>query len=217
MAGQPMASPLEPVFSDTDAPVPAAFRAQFLHSVDDPTKVILEGTLHHVWHRPRWLWPLFQMLGGLHILVPDTGLEIPTTLEVITGRLSGGHPFHVWRRTMHFPTVRYFPTTIIYDLKSRRLVDLVGPRDALHMVWRAQFRPPDLFTLDTDACGVTLGGRVRWLPAWLWPWLLGTVRFVQQATSLEGDQIKIEIVIHHPLLGNVFGYDGTFRVRHYEG
>lgn len=211
-----MASPLDPIFGAVDAPIPAAFRTQFLHSVDDPARVVLEGILHHVWHRPGWLAPLFRLLGRLHILVPDTGLEVPTTLEVITGRLSDGRPLHIWQRTMHFPTVRYFPTTIVYDAERHRVVDLVGPRNALHMVWRAKFHPPDTFTLETDSCGIDLWGQVRWFPKWLWPWLLGIVEFVQRAASLEGDRIDIEIVIRHPLLGRVFGYDGTFRVRRYE-
>ncbi len=211
-----MFSPLEPIFEAADAPVPAAFRAQFLHSVEDPTKIVLEGTLHRVWHRPAWLRPLFLILGRLHILVPDTGLEIPTTLEVITNRLPDGRPTYTWLRTMHFRTVRHFPTTIVYEAGRRQVVDLVGPRNALHMVWRAKFRPPDTFTLDTDACGIDLLGRVRWLPQWFWPWLLGTVRFVQRAASLDGNRVGIEIVIRHPLFGDVFGYDGTFLVRRYE-
>jgi hypothetical protein len=211
-----MFSPLQPIFEASEAPVPAAFRAQFLHSVDDPSKIVLEGVLHHVWHRPGWLRPLFQFLGQLHILVPDTGVEIPTTLEVITSRLVDGRPIHVWRRAMHFTTVRLFPTTIVYDAGRDRVVDLVGPGNALHMVWRAKFRPPVTFTLDTDACGIYLMGRVRWFPRWFWPWLLGTVRFVQRAGSFDSNRVDIEIVIRHPLLGDVFGYDGTFSVRRYE-
>jgi len=209
-----MVSPLEPIFANSL--VPAAFRAQFLHSVDDPSRIVLEGTLQHVWHRPRWLKPLFQILGQLHILVPDTGTEIPTTLEVIASRLPDGRPIHVWWRTMHFPTVRHFPTTIVHDARRDRLIDLVGPRNAIHMVWRAKFTPPDTFTLDTDACGIYLFGRVRWLPPWFWPWVLGTVRFVQRADKLDIKRVEIELVISHPLLGDVFGYDGTFWVRRYE-
>jgi hypothetical protein len=216
MARPMMTSPLEPIFGAVAAPVPAAFRTQFLHSVDDPSRVVLEGTLHHVWHRPRWLGPLFRMLGRLQILVPDVGAGIPTTLEVITGRLPDGRPMHIWRRTMHFPTVRYFPTTIIYDPERDSVVDLVGPRDLLRMVWRAKFIAPRTVTLDTEACGIELAGSVRWLPRWLWPWLLGTVHFVQRAASLEGDRIDIEIIIRHPVFGSVFGYDGTFYARRYE-
>ncbi len=209
-----MSSPLEPIFGRAQAP--AAFKAQFLHSVDDPSRIVLEGTLHHVWHRPRWLRPLFQVLGRLHILVPDTGTEIPTTLEVVAKRLPDGRAIHVWWRTMHFPKVRHFPTTIVHDARRDRLIDLVGPGNAINMVWRAKFSPPNTFTLDTDACGIDLLGRVRWLPPWFWPWVLGTVRFVQRADNLDIKRVEIELVISHPLLGDVFGYDGTFWVRRYE-
>src|SRR5436309_2673627 len=101
MEARAMSSPLEPIFGRAQAP--AAFKAQFLHSVDDPSRIVLEGTLHHVWHRP-----------------------------------------------------------------------------------------------------------------WFWPWVIGTVRFVQRADNLDIKRVEIELVISHPLLGDVFGYDGTFWVRRYE-
>jgi hypothetical protein len=211
-----MASPLAPIF-ESDAEVPPAFQAQFLHSVHDPSRIVLEGTLHRVWHQPAWLKPLFQLLGVFRILVPDQGTEIPTTLEVVTGRLADGRPFHTWWRTMHFPTVRYFPTTIVYDAGRGTVVDLVGPGNRLHMVWRAKFIPPRRFRLATEACGMRLLGRLRWLPGWLWPWVLGRVRFVQRASTCHRDRVHIDLLIEHPFFGKVFGYDGTFWVRRYEG
>jgi hypothetical protein len=45
----------------------------------------------------------------------------------------------------------------------------------------------------------------------MWKLLLGTVTFSQVADSMEGDTVRIDLPITHPLLGRIFGYVGTFR------
>lgn len=211
----PSFSPLEPIFAVHPDSIPHAFREQFLHSPDYPYGIILEGQMHHVWHRPGWLQPLFWALGKIGLLVPEFGRDLPTTLKVEPGRYADGRPFHVWNRTFQFPGrgAYRFKTTIVYDPALDQVVDLLGPDDRLYMVWRARFTRPNIFTLDTAACGLRLGGKVRWMPRWLWPWMLGVVRFVQRADPAQPDLMHIELIISHPLLGDFFGYTGSFRVR----
>ena len=119
---------------------------------------------------------------------------------------------HRWSRTIRFPrkTVR-FDTSIIYDAAQGTVVDLVGPRNLLYMVWEAQFRPPDTFTLDSRDNAVRVGRRLVWLPRWVWKWLLGTVTFAQRADRADDYVVHIDLLITHPLFGPIFGYDGTFR------
>jgi hypothetical protein len=205
-----LASPLDPVFAG-HARVPFAFSEQFFHRDDLPYGMRLEGVMHRVWHRPRVLGPLFRLLGRIGILVPQTGREVPTTLTVRPGENAMDGVYHVWDRTFGFARPVRFPTTIIHDREMGEVVDLVGPRDALYMVWKAQFHPPDRFTLDTHSIALRIRGRKLWLPAWLWKLLFGTVRFWQVADSMEGDTVRIDLLITHPLLGRVFGYEGTFR------
>jgi hypothetical protein len=105
----------------------------------------------------------------------------------------------------------------VYDPAIDEVVDLVGPHNLLYMVWKAKFTPPRTFTLDTHSVAVRLGRRRRWriwLPRPLWRWVLGVVRFVQRADGQREDTVHVEIVIWHPLFGDFFGYDGTFRVTH---
>ena len=61
----PTFSPLEPIFASHEADIPLAFREQFLYSPDDTHRVVLEGKMHHIWHRPKWLLPLFKLVGRL--------------------------------------------------------------------------------------------------------------------------------------------------------
>ena len=203
-------SPLHPVFEGhTD--IPFAFREQFFHRGGLPYGMRLEGVMHRVWHRPRWLRPLFRWLGRMGILVPQTGTEVPTTLTIRAGWSRRDGPYHVWDRTFAFdPPVR-FPTSIIYDARVGDVVDLVGPGRSLYMVWKARYHPPDRFTLDTHSIALRVRGRTLWLPKWLWKLLFGTVRFWQVADSRDGDRVRVDLLIVHPLLGRIFGYEGTFR------
>ena len=205
-------SPLDAIFDAVAAPVPAAFREQFLYHDSLPYRVRLEGVLHHVWHRPRALSPLFRLLGAVGILVPYGGRNVPTTLDVIPSRAADGRPIHRWSRTMQFPhnTVR-FDTSIVYDVEQGTVVDLVGPRHVLYMVWEAHFRPPGTFTLDSRANAIRVGKRKLWLPKWAWKFLLGTVTFSQRVDPADEHVVQIDLLITHPLFGRIFGYDGTFR------
>ena len=208
----PQNSPLEPIVADFGKALPLAFQEQFLHSDKMEYGMQLRGVLHKIWFRPRALAPLFWFLGKCRILIPSAAQEAPTTLDVITSRDTSGLPVHTWSRTVAIRNRRIeFPTSIIYDAKLHRVVDLVGPCNVIYMVWRAAFHDDGSFTLDSEANAFRVGRLKLWLPRWLWPWLLGTVTFVQKAHPDAPDTISIDLLLTHPLFGKVFGYDGTFR------
>jgi hypothetical protein len=209
-ARSPRYSPLEPIFFPHADTIPLAFHEQFLHAPEDPFRVVLRGTIHHLWYRPRWLAPLFWLLERIGILISEPGRDIPATLTVHPGYDQHGQPYHIWARTLYFRKRRHFNTTIIYAADLDQVVDLVGPKNMLYMVWRAQFHPPDTFTLHTAACALRLGTYRLWLPRWLWQWALGVVRFRQRVDAQREDMVHIGIVIWHPLFGDFFGYTGTF-------
>lgn len=206
-----MNTPLASVFAGREAEMPLAFREQFLATPERPYDVVLEGVMHRIWYRPRWLKPLFFLLGRLGILVPLNGEGIPTRLEVVPGYLPNGEPFHEWNRTFDFEKPIFFNTRVVYDKRQNNLADLVGPDYRLHMVWEGRYRPPRTFTLETVTNGLRLGGRVFYLPKWIWLPLLGRVDFIQTAREDTPDTVDVDLRILHPLFGEVFGYQGTFR------
>lgn len=202
-------SPLEPLTRGREAALPLAFREQFCRTPDESFRVVLVGLMHEIRY-PRILTPLFRVLGRLRILVPRAGHDVPTRLVVRPGRTRSGMPYHVWDRTFEFDVPIRFPTTIIYDPEIDHLVDLVGPRNLLYMVWEARLAPPGTFTLASAAIALRIGGRRVWLPDWLWPLMLGRVSFAQVARLPDDDTIDIDLRLSHPLFGEVFGYRGSF-------
>jgi hypothetical protein len=205
-------SPLDPILKPYDHVLPAAFRQQFL-TPPDHQSVIVEGIMHDIWY-PVWLKPVFWLLGRLGILVPMRGHAVPTTLEVIPQRDSLGRPQQAWKRTFRITRSQHshFNTTVIYDEQIGCAVDLVGPGRVLYLAWDAQFVPPHTLTIRRTRCALRFGERLLWLPQWLWPLLLGRERFQQTVDSEKPDHIAIELIIGHPLLGDIFVYRGTFQV-----
>lgn len=204
-------SPLEFVFAGHER-IPFAFSEQFLHGTDLPYGMALIGSMYRIWHRPAFLRPLFWALGKIGILVPYNAVDVPTTLVVTPGRNDAYGVYHVWDRTLTFDNPIRFRTTIIYEPLLQEVVDLVGPRDFIYMVWDAKYHPPDKFTLDTLDCAFRIGKWRLWLPRWVWKLLLGTVTFSQTADAQQEDTVHIDLLITHPLFGRIFGYEGCFQV-----
>jgi hypothetical protein len=84
------------------------------------------------------------------------------------------------------------------------------------MVWDGKFIPPHTFTLDTITNAIRVRDKVIYLPQWLWAMLLGRVKFIQHAYEDEPDKVDVDLRIVHPLFGEVFGYNGTFRTVRYQ-
>jgi len=199
----PIHSPLEPVFAE-NSHIPFAFAEQFLHGEHLSYGMKLDGVMHRIWRRPGPLAPLFWALGRAGILVPYNAENIPTSLVVTPGRNRLDGLFHVWDRTLAFtPSIR-FRTTIIYDPSLDKVVDLVGPRNVLYMVWAAKFHPPGKFTLDTDSIAFRFRSHKLWLPRWLWKFLFGTVTFTQTVDPEHEDTVN---TVRHP--GRFLREDGN--------
>jgi len=210
-ATTPVFSPLEPVFAPFAGQIPLEFREQFLHSAGYPYGMVLEGVMHDVWHKPGWLRPVYWALGKLGILVPYNGREVPTSVRIVPGLFANGQVYQRWERTLRFEKPVRFNTTFIYDPDLRTVVELVGPGEIIAIAWACCFVPPGRLTLDTQACALSLLSRRWWLPRWLWRLMFGTMHFTQDVDAARDDTAHINLLIRHPLLGEVFGYRGTFR------
>lgn len=208
-------TPFARVFAVQIDQIPSPFRKQFLHTPETPQQVKLEGEMISIWHKPRWLKPLFWLLAKNGILLSQMGDHIPTVMDVGAFRGEDGFPYHTWFRTIYFTHPEKFNTTLVYEPSIDRIADFVGPNKAIQLYWHAQFHPPAKFTLDTAAAAVEIAGQRIWFPRWLWRWVFGTVRFQQNALPDEADTVMIELIINHPLFGDVFGYTGKYKVNTY--
>ncbi len=204
-----MASPFYPDLGVHVGELPTAFREQFLTPADVRYDIVLEGEMDSIWHRPGWLWPLLWVSAWFDMLFPDTGRGTPATMVISGGSYPGGRPYQTWRRTFRFAKARRFNAIMLYDDRSQQVMELLGPANALQLAWGLRFAPPLTIEIWTGSAALRLW---RWrLP--LPQWLSGTVRVVETADPDRDDTIHVDLTISHPLLGRIFGYEGTFRLR----
>jgi len=197
-----------PVLGRYFGELPAVFRAQYFPELDSGERVVLEGQMRRVWRRGRWLWPLFWLASWFEMLFPETGRDVPVRV-VISRSTRKGEAVHTWRRRFAFPRERRFTSRMVYDRHLGRIVELVGPGELLGVAWEMRFEPPGALELSADRWVLRLGRWALSLPSWI----LGTGYAIQQADTLSDDGFSIDLTISHPLLGDVFGYEGTFCLR----
>ena len=83
------------------------------------------------------------------------------------------------------------------------------------MVWKGRYLPPGTFTLKTVANAIHIGSKTVYLPKLIWAPLLGRVEFVQTALPEADDTMDVDLRVIHPIFGEVFAYQGRFRVARY--
>lgn len=198
-----------PVFAGQEDALPRVFRDQFLLPAGSPYDVVLEGAMERVWHRPPWLWPLFWLMGRANALFPDTGRDIPFRLVITSQARPDGTPVQRWQRTFDFGMPRRFDSELAFDERRGRVVERVGPGRCIEVGAHLQFQAPRTLVMETDDIAVRLS---RW--RWRLPGFLGAeVHVVHQASPDHDDVAHIQLTVTQPLLGQIFGYEGTFRVR----
>lgn len=170
-----------------------------------------EGVMTEIW-RARgirgWITAPFLRIGSwLRTLFPETGVGIP--FEIVN-RLSVGRdgaPRMTFERTFYFPGVRRcFQATMHYSPRDAVVLDALGPTGLLLV----ELRP----SVSDGAMTIRSGGQ------WLTPFGLrfrirlprllvahATIREWQESDGLLG----IRVTISNPLLGDFFGYEGTFK------
>lgn len=202
-----IASPFEPVLRPDLDRLPQQFRDQYLVRPDDPERAVLSGTMHRVWHRPGWIWPMLRLLAVFDIIFPEQGSDITAEMIIEGADTPSGRAAQVWRRSFAFSSPRRFDAIMTFDSHEGRVVEWLRPRNLIEVVWDVAFEPPA--TIRITANRIRLG-RGRWrftLPKWAGP-------DVSAVETADADcHITIDLVVRHPWLGDVFGYEGRFHVR----
>ena len=165
--------------------------------------------MERVWRRGRWLWPLFWLASWSELLFPETGSDVPVTVDIRAVKTPALR--HLWRRDFRFPGGRHrrFTSRIEYDERLGRVIEAVGPNKALAIAWDIRFEPPSTLRLDCAGWVLRLGPLRLRIPEWL----LGSGWGVETADLSAPGRIRIDFATSHPLLGDVFGYAGNFVVR----
>lgn len=166
-----------------------------------------QGTMTRIWRRPglRGLLaaPVLRVAAAADILFAETGTDVGFSLRHRVAQ-DEGHPTMVWSRQFRFPNVtRRFDAVMRYDKERECIVDWLGGKGGMEVELHA--RPIDH--------GIEIQSGKQWLrigranlpvPSWI----------AGKATIREwmdkDEQQRIEVVVSNPILGEFFGYEGTF-------
>ncbi|HET8845865.1 MAG TPA: DUF4166 domain-containing protein, partial [Ktedonobacteraceae bacterium] len=201
-------SPFFPVLASVEACLPEALHDQYLLRPTDNYRVILEGAMDRIWHRPFWLWPFFRLLAVFDILFPEQGKNITASMivEGLYDKQKGAS--QTWHRAFMFRKTRRFDALMAFDVRHARMIEHVRP-GILEIVWRVSFAAPATISIVTESIRLCIGKWRMALPRW------ASVEVQVKETALEetGNLISVELVMRQSWLGEIFGYHGRFHVR----
>lgn len=167
------------------------------------------GTMSRVWRRrgglARLAAPAFRLAGMAELLFPETGEDVPFELTQHDEPPDAGPAATQFLRTFHFPRrSRRFPARLTFDPATRRLCDRLGRGGRLEVEMLAVVRGGTL-QITTGHQWLRLGRRVRVpVPSWL-------AGHASVTEWQEAEALRIRLVVRNPLLGELFGFEGTFR------
>jgi hypothetical protein len=179
-------------------------RRRFSVGVDRGEACIGRGVMAHIRRGPWWTVPFLQIGRLRNILIPDTGIDVPFTIE--------NHPYldPFGRETVTFVreyTVgdhhRRFDATMILD--EGRVVDYLGTHQHLAVDLNLTVDDTGALVLTSDAQRFYEGPI-----AFRFPLLLSGRARLRESFDEHDGMFHVDLEVHNDRLGFLFGYKGAF-------
>ncbi|GAA1085323.1 DUF4166 domain-containing protein [Nocardiopsis composta] len=185
-------------------------RERFSAGADTGTCCIGRGTMDRIWHGGAAV-RLFLALGAVrNILVPRAGRDVPFVIENVPYTDALGREAVTFVRTFRLPgRPRRFDATMVYSPERGCIVDYLGTHQHLAC---------DLFPEPDGRGGLVIrSGPLRFREGPLdvgVPAALGGTAEVRERYDERTGRFRISVRVGNPLLGPVFGYQGSFTTEH---
>lgn len=180
------------------------------HMAPLPGDVTYRGVMARVWRvgglRGILSAPFLWLGSRIETLFIETGKDIPFTIVNRLYRGADGVARMTFERTFRFPgRERRFVATMQYDPQKRRILDSLGRGGHLLVELHPMAENGGLVIQSGKQWIAPFGSSLRIrLPRFIAG--LATVREWQESE----DRIRIQVTISNPVLGDIFGYEGTF-------
>lgn len=181
-------------------------RRRFSVGLDSGESCAGHGVMDRVWHGGRWVRPFLRVGGSRNILVPQTGRDIPFTIENVPYLDSFGRETVTFVRTFTFPQrTRRFDATMVYSPERDLVVDYLGTHQ--HLATDLHF--------EVDATGALLvrSGEQRFregrVDARVPQWITGDA-LVRESYDDAAQRFRIDVSVTNRRFGPLFGYHGSF-------
>ncbi|SCE88619.1 protein of unknown function (DUF4166) [Micromonospora viridifaciens] len=183
-----------------------ALRRRFGVDGDTDLGCVGSGVMDRIWRGPVFTAP-FLRLGALrHVLFPETGVDIPFTIENWAYTDSYGRPTLTFVRTFDVAAHRRrrFDATMAWSPRRRVLIDYLGTHQHLAVELH----------LGVDAAGALTirSGAQRFRGGVPCPAALSGEANLREWYDDRAGRFRIEVSVANPRFGPIFGYSGSFTV-----
>lgn len=185
-------------------------RRRFGVCADGPAACIGVGVMDEVWHGKGIVVPFLRLGATRNILFPETGTDIPFTMEYYAYRDCFGRDVVRFVRTFDVSRGRRrrFDGTILYSERRAGIIDYLGSHQQLAVDLYASVDDHGAMVLRSGAQRLRIGRLGVPLPAGLTGH--GEVR---EWYDERAERVRIQVTVSNPIVGPVFGYRGGYTAR----
>jgi hypothetical protein len=181
---------------------------RFGFSSQDNIAAIGSGLMEEIWHGSIFTLPFLYVGTWRSIMFPQSGRNIPFTIENYAYRDRFGRETVTWLRKFNFSRqTRRFDATMIYSEQRRRIVDYLGTHQHLAVDIELAVDPNGGLRLRSGEQRFYEG-----ILAFRFPMFLSGVADVCEWYDDEVQKFKIEVRVYNKIWGDLFGYRGLFDV-----
>jgi hypothetical protein len=165
------------------------------------------GVMDEVWKGRFFTLPFLYVGAWRRIMFPETGRNIPFTIENYAFVDGFGRETVSWVRTFESKRTRRFDAYMVYSEERGRIVDYLGSHEHLAV---------DIDLTVDEKGGLRLrSGAQRFyegLIAFKFPMLFSGIADVHEWYDDKAHQFRIVVDVRNSRWGRLFGYSGSFEV-----
>ncbi len=180
---------------------------RFGFSSTDGIAAVGRGVMDEVWRGRFYTLPFLSIGTWRRIMFPETGRDIPFTIENYAFVDDFGRETVSWIRTFESSRTRRFDAYMIHSVTRDRIVDYLGSHEHLAV---------DIELSVDDEGGLRLrSGAQRFYEdrlAFPFPMLASGIAEVREWYDDSVGRFRIEVDVRNRIWGPLFGYRGTFDV-----
>jgi len=180
---------------------------RFSMSSENGLTMIGTGKMERIWNAGFHVLPFLHFGTRRNIMFPETGQDIPFSIENYAYKDSFGRETVTWIRQFHFAKkTRHFDATMIFSEKENRIVDYLGNKQHLAVDIDMKVNPNGSVTIQS--------GNQRFYEgpiAFRFPEMFSGKAEVNEFYDEAEDIFRISVKVSNKTFGDIFGYNGFFK------
>ena len=180
---------------------------RFSMSSENELAIIGTGKMERIWNAGFHVLPFLHFGTRRNIMFPESGKNIPFSIENYAYKDRFGRETVTWIRQFHFAKKkRRFDATMIFSEKENRIVDYLGNKQHLAVDIDMKVNPDGSVTIKS--------GNQRFYEgpaAFKFPEMFSGNAEVNEFYDEAADLFRISVKVSNQTFGAIFGYNGYFK------